>query len=234
MALIKLGALAQDIRGKVNGNVFSRNAGGAYVRTKVSGTNPQTARQTQVREYFGFLSKDWSSGLTAGERAAWNSFALANPIVNVFGDSVQLSGIATYQRLNRTIQQVGGDVIHAPPGALNLTGLTGQAVTGTVTAGALTGLTMTVTPDPLQNNEELYIWATPPLAGGVESFKGKLRLINRPSDTIEPGDSAHEAYNARFGSPALVAGQRLGMLVATVNSATGAVSPGLQFVVTLA
>ena len=43
MAKIKFGMMMTDASGKLGGQVFSKNRGGSYVRTKVTPTNPQTA-----------------------------------------------------------------------------------------------------------------------------------------------------------------------------------------------
>ena len=43
MAKIKMTAIVADMRNKLNGSVFSRNRGGAYIRTKVTPINPQTS-----------------------------------------------------------------------------------------------------------------------------------------------------------------------------------------------
>src|SRR5438094_3122359 len=100
MARVKLGGLAQDVRGTLNGNVFSRNRGGAYVRTKVSPVQPVSAFSSLARSIFAALSQAWSTDLSDVERAAWEAFAAVHPFVIVFGDAIVLSGIAFYQSVN--------------------------------------------------------------------------------------------------------------------------------------
>jgi len=48
MAIIKFSAIVSDARGKIGGNVFSRNKGGSYIRSYVKPINPSTPKQTQV------------------------------------------------------------------------------------------------------------------------------------------------------------------------------------------
>ena len=61
MAKIKMTAIVADMRNKLNGSVFSRNRGGAYIRTKVTPINPQTAAQVQARSLLTSLSQGFRS-----------------------------------------------------------------------------------------------------------------------------------------------------------------------------
>ena len=63
MAKIKLSAIVSEMRGKLNGSVFSKNRGGAYIRTKVTPVNPQSLAQGLVRATLTNLSQAWR-GLT--------------------------------------------------------------------------------------------------------------------------------------------------------------------------
>lgn len=63
---LKFGAIVVDGRGKIGGHVASKNGAGAYLRTKVTPTNPQTARQSFVRALFAAITAAWS-GLTASQ-----------------------------------------------------------------------------------------------------------------------------------------------------------------------
>ena len=72
MAKIKFGMMMTDARGKLGGQVFSKNRSGAYVRTKVTPVNPRTAAQPLSRSILGTLSASWS-GLTEVQRRSWNA-----------------------------------------------------------------------------------------------------------------------------------------------------------------
>jgi hypothetical protein len=63
-----------DLSGKVAGNVFSRNKGGAYMRGFVKPTNPKTKAQSAVRAGFAAAAAAWSM-LDEPTRSQWNSFA---------------------------------------------------------------------------------------------------------------------------------------------------------------
>jgi hypothetical protein len=84
---MKFGAFVVAGSGKIGGHVASRNRSGAFLRTKVTPTNPQTGAQNAVRSLLASLSSAWRS-LTGAQRAAWNGAVSAFPRTNVFGDIV--------------------------------------------------------------------------------------------------------------------------------------------------
>jgi hypothetical protein len=149
MAKIMFGALATDVRGKIAGIVYSKNQFGGYVRQKVSPTQAPSARRTLVRERLTGLAKAWRNDLTPAQVAAWNSFAKANPVTDVFGRAQNTSGIQKYVTQNANIINAGGTRIDDPPASLfinNLTDLTVVATSGgTVTLPVVSGETTTDT-----------------------------------------------------------------------------------------
>ena len=52
MAKIKFGMMMTDASGKLGGQVFSKNRGGSYVRTKSTPVNRQSSAQMNVRGIF--------------------------------------------------------------------------------------------------------------------------------------------------------------------------------------
>lgn len=53
---IKWGMMMTDGRGKLGGQVASKNRAGAYVRTKVTPVNPRTTQQQAIRTLFGSIA----------------------------------------------------------------------------------------------------------------------------------------------------------------------------------
>ncbi len=234
MALIKLGALAQDVRGSLNGTTFSRNTSGAYVRTKVSPVQPITEANTAAKLYFKTLSQMWSSILTAENRADWNAFAAVHPVVNVFGDSIILSGIAFFQLANRRLLQIGFDPLISPPPTWDTTNPGTLAVVAEVTGTAISTLTITTGTSP-ETNESLYVFGTPPILGARSVQQNDLRLVSGLGDTIQSGVDFSARYVARFAPLTWAVGDRFAMTVQILNSVTGATgTPVLVQVTTVA
>lgn len=99
MALIKSTILAQ-ISGSINGTTFAHNRGGAYARNRSLPSNPGTDRQDQVRTAMSSISTAWRDTLSDGERALWRNYGQNLSVINRLGDTISLSGIAAFNRVN--------------------------------------------------------------------------------------------------------------------------------------
>jgi hypothetical protein len=232
MALVKLGGLAQDVRGSLNGNVFSRNRGGAYVRTKVSPVQPQTSFQQAVRAIFKAVAQMWATTLDAGQRAAWDAWAAVHPFVNVFGDSIILSGVAAFEAVNARLGQVGEDYIEDPPETWSVEDLGSVAVTGKVTDGVLE---MKASPTRvLEDSEKLFIYGTAPLTGGRSAQRRDFKLVNLVDleGYTSAADFGPDMQERLPGIP-FAADDVVVVQVAAINVDTGAISVGVRVEVTL-
>jgi hypothetical protein len=89
-----------DIRGKVGDLVFSVNAAGAYIRSKVTPLNPFTAKQVAARARLGQLAQEFAFTLTEPQRKAWENLAAQQPYTNVFGEKKNMNGLALYVSIN--------------------------------------------------------------------------------------------------------------------------------------
>lgn len=235
MALIKLGGLAQDVRGSQNGLTFSRNKGGAYVRQKVSPVQPVSEFSSRARAIFADLSQTWATNLTDSQRAAWIAFAATHTYVNIFGDAITLSGIAMFQAVNRAIGQVGKDYLVDPPDLFSSPSVITSTIAGTVTAGVLSALTnTTVLSDSLPADGTLYIFATPPLPPGVRPQKSDFRLLNGvPYSLIGLTTALLTSYNDRFGTPGVTVSKQIAFRLACLDWSTGAIGVGVNVTATL-
>lgn len=228
MAKIKFGAIVTDARGKLDGIVFSKNQFGAYTRTKVTPVNPNSTRQTEVRNNLALNSKAWSNVLADAQRSGWKALAENNPVTDIFGNSQVLTGIALYGRVNNVLRNLLVTPLDTAPPNLDVTGL----ISMVATAGAgLSALDIAFADTPLPANHKLYIFATGNLPGGVSFFKPRLRFIGASVGVdVSPFD-AGALWEAKFGE--LIEGNKLGIAVATVNEATGAVSTAIQSLITI-
>lgn len=232
MALVKMGALAQDVRGSLNGSTFSRNRGGAYIRSKVSPVQPVSAYSKAVRTSFKANSQAWATTLTPTQRAAWTAFAAVHPWINVFGDSITLSGIAMYQALNQRLQLVGAVPLSSPPSSFVVADLGSVAVAATIAAGLYTALSL-VPGRVLAYNEGLYVMWTPGLPVGRKIQNTDFRLTNNAiSGLFTSGEDIHTYVNTRFTGAPWTAGKQWGALIAALNTQTGAISAPIAYFAT--
>ena len=197
MAKAKYGGGVQDIRGSIAGQVHSRNTYGNYIRQKVSPVQPRTQRQLEVRELFSTLSRMFSTQLTDEEQEAWRQAAASNPVRDVFGDSISLTGINLFNRLNSLRILMGQPPLRTPPPVVEVPALTQFEVNYDPDLGAPVA---SFQPTPIPADHYLFIWATEPLNPGVAFVTHKLRLLLVMQPGWTSGYNLGPAYTARYGS----------------------------------
>lgn len=213
---IKWGALVVDGRGKIGGQIASKNGAGAYMKNKVTPSNPQTAAQTAARALFGVISAGWSA-LSAAQIAGWNEAVSDWTSTNIFGDLKKPSGKALFQRLNNQAQSVGLSAVLTVPTKLALPNapISGVALDITAATIALTGVDTAA-------STQIAVWATAPVSAGTKNVKSKLRQIYTSTGAAYSTEDAYTAYEAKFGT--IATGQNIFIGVKYVV-ASGQASP---------
>lgn len=221
MAKVKFSALISEMRNKLNGSVFARNRGGAYLRNKVTPVNPQTAAQVLARARLTQFAQSWRS-LTQAQRDAWNAAVNQWTTTDVFGDVVTPSGNALYIRLNVNVAIAGGTALTTPPQPVGADALTDLSVAA---AAGLGTFDVTFTPGPVPADHAMFLESTPMLSPGINNASAEFRRI----DTLAPAEAspydASASQIAKFG--ALVAGQKVFIRAKFINQLTGEVSQRL-------
>lgn len=201
MAKIKFGMMMTDARGKLGGQVFSKNRAGSYVRTKVTPVNPQTAAQMASRQLLGSLSTGWN-GLSASAIAAWNAAVNDWKSTDIFGDIKVPTGKNLYTALNKNSLGAGGSAISLPPEKMAIDTISEVLPLFDISDQELS-LDITTVPA----NHILQVWATPAVNEGVSYVKNKLRVIsNVPAGGVNPA-TLWQNYVDKFGTPVL--GQKI-------------------------
>lgn len=204
MAKIKFGMMMTDARGKLGGQVFSKNRSGAYVRTKVTPVNPRTTFQQSNRALLGNVSTGWA-GLTRDQIRAWNEATSQWVKTNVFGDSTKPSGKNLYTGLNKVLSVAypALPLLTLPPAKVEFPNF----VIGSADYIVATQ-TLSIS---VQNAEvggfDFQVRATPPVGNGISYFNNLLRNLGQAVPVVEGGFlNIVGGYANRFG--ALVVGQR--------------------------
>lgn len=221
MAKIKFGAMMVDARGKLGGHVFSKNRGGAYLRTKVTPSNPQTEDQVAQRALLATFSQAWK-GLTEAQRTAWNGAVGQYATTNVFGDTVNPTGATLHTKLNINVALAGGSAILVPPLPVGVASPAGVSVTATVTGSVVT---INWTSGPVPAGVTRIVEATPQMSPGIYNANNRFRVITTLPAATATGDDVGAEYVAKFG--ALVEGQKLFIRIKDINITTGEVSQSL-------
>lgn len=215
MAKIKLSAIVSEMRGKLNGSVFSKNRGGAYVRTKVTPVNPQTLAQGLVRATLTNLSQAWR-GLTEPQRLAWNSAVSAFTSTDIFGDIKTPSGINLYNKLNLNLAAIGEAPISTPPIAVPVGYVDTLAITPAAGAGTISAAFSTI---GASADQTVIVEATPCISAGKNFVKSEFRQIGTFAGTAATPQALGAMYVAKFG--AMTAGKKIFVRLKFVDKNTG-------------
>ena len=216
MAKIKLGAIVTDIRGKLGGHVFSKNRSGAYMRTKVTPTNPQTSYQSLVRGIFAAISSAWSS-LTDTQRLSFRDKVQQYTSTDIFGDIKVPSGKTLHHKLNQNLELSGQAQVSTCPSPAEVPFANMLSATATI-AGA--DLSVYLLGDTV--GSKLMIFGTPSLSQGTKFVKNQLRFLGSIAGVDDTDFDILSIYNAKFG--AFVAGANVVIGVKVIN-ANGQASP---------
>lgn len=219
MAKLKLSAIVSEMRGKLNGSVFSKNRSGAYIRTKVTPVNPSTTFQVAVRALLSTYSQQWRT-LTEAQRKAWNAAVSNWAKTDIFGDIKNPTGLNLFIKLNINIANVGGVAIVDPP----LPASTGiwEDLTLNMDASATT-MNLGFVENTDMSGQEIVIEATPPMSPGKDFVKTEFRqIMTYTGGGSSPVTGLAAAYIAKFG--AFPAGQKVTVRVKAIEPTTG--TPG--------
>ncbi len=100
MAKIAFTPVVGDARGSAGRAVFTKARNGATLRIRTKGNNPQSVRQTAVRDQMTSVSRAWATTLDETERTAWRTYgALITRNNPVNGQTYHPSGNSIYTEL---------------------------------------------------------------------------------------------------------------------------------------
>lgn len=191
MALFK-STILSDIRGSVNGTVFSRNKSGAIMRNRTNPVNTNTTSQQAVRLLFGTLSAVWR-GLTTFERASFTTQAPNYPYLNAVGESSVYSGQQLFNKLNGNLQAAEEPIINfaLPPQSFTLN------TPGVISANiALNTLNVSFT--NLDASLKAIVYLTPAVSAGLTNVTNLFKKIDA-IDVLTTNTDIGPEYAAVYG-----------------------------------
>ena len=212
MAKVQFGGGIAAMSGKLGGNVFARNKGGAYSRNWVKPTNPATAAQQNQRNTLALKSAAWRD-LTDEQRDSWKSWADDNPVLDRLGASIVLSGAQAYTTININRDNAGdSDTQSTTPSSPTYT----AAIIDTTGSLAI-GIGADTFEIPLgagaAENDIMFMFASKPVSAGVTNTNSSLRLVKVVTITADEVTAAvvdiMSEYKAIFGALTGKAGQRV-------------------------
>lgn len=215
MAKIKLSAIVSEMRGKLNGSVFSKNRGGAYIRTKVTPVNPSTIAQGAVRAALTSISQAWR-GLTEAQRLAWAGAVSAFTSTDIFGDIKTPSGINLYNKLNLNLHAIGEASISTPPAVVSVGYVSALSLAADASANTIAA---TFTAEGASVDQTVIVEATPCLSAGKSFVKSEFRQIGTFAGNATSPQAIGAMYVAKFG--AMTADKKIFVRLKFVDKNTG-------------
>lgn len=191
---LKFGAIVTDGRGKIGGHVASKNRAGAYLRTKVTPSNPNTVAQAQARGILASLSQGWGQ-LTDSQRQGWNDAVKEWGTTDIFGDIKRPSGINLFVKLNANLISVGlPQVLDVPAKSEVPSVVVVDAFYQVPTGGLFINFD-----SGLADGKIALIRATPKLSAGVSFVKSQFRVIGQANVQFD-NVGLIGAYSSKFGT----------------------------------
>ena len=164
--------MTSDARGSIGGVTFSRARGGAYVRGRVTPTDPITSRRSAVRALLTDLAQRWSQVLTSSQRDGWRDYAALTPDTNRVGATFYPSGFNRFVGGNSLLLQAGGTYVDNAPLTPGI-GPSAEVTQGgvDVTGGAgYEVLAMTFV--DADATDLVFLSVSPPISPGITSYYG--------------------------------------------------------------
>ena len=218
MAKIILQQAFAEISGKLNGTVFAKNRGGAYMRTKVSPVNARTSAQLQARNLLSGYSQAWRN-LTQAQRDAWNAASSDWSLATVFAQGATATGHGLFVTLNTNTNLAGGTSLTLPPNKVGAAPV--QELNG-ATAVAGGDITLDMLPAAVPVGHTMYIESTQGMSAGISNANSKYRFIGTIAAGGQTDENISDSYAAKFGE--LSAGQKVFFRIKFININTGEVS----------
>lgn len=187
MALFK--SIRGEMSGTIGGEVYSRNRGGTYIRAWARPTNPNSPAQQAVRTNLADVVVMWM-GLTALQRASWETYGANVAMTNRLGDTVYLTGQQHFIRSATVFARMGEAVVPDGPTVFSLPEV------GTVTVAGTAGVAGVGTVDVIFDDTQdwcdedgafLVVSQSREMAPTINFFKGPYRYAgNLEGDSVTP------------------------------------------------
>jgi len=169
MALVKWSAMVSEVKGKLNGTIFSNPTYGAQMRNRRSCKGHPSNVWGAQQSLLGVVASEWKD-LTPTQQQSFLDKVAEYPYINKFGDSVTPSAYQLYCTLNLNRRAVGAGQLTtclSPNSEANFGAVAMQV-------GATGELEMTFT-NPANANIYAIYYVSPPQSKGVFYQPAKMR-----------------------------------------------------------
>lgn len=173
MALIKYSALVSEMKGKLNGSIFSNPKYGAQVRNRRSLGGRKTTAWAQSRNILAYIASTWKS-LSDGQRETFSTVAPDYQYLNKFGDLVTPSGYQLFCRLNLNLHYADFSPIVIAASPFPEIDISPVEVSFT----APSTINLSFTPEG-SGDERVLVYVSPPQSPGVQYPPARMALVHK-------------------------------------------------------
>ena len=113
MALVKVGAIITDIKGKVGGQYFARNIGGLSLRNMSNHSKGPHGINVKKNTILSIVAAEWAK-LTSAQRTAWDVFAGGKGVGSSKGENIYLRGYSLFNKYNYYYHSAYDTVLTTP------------------------------------------------------------------------------------------------------------------------
>lgn len=204
MALVKLGSIVTDIKGKIGGSYFSGSLGGTALQS--TGATGRRAVNQNPNPYFNntqsgqrvssvLLSvvRSWKN-VSPANKSAWVAAAPNFPTVNKFGVPVKPSGYHTFVHINYSRLAAGNSLLSTPPVPDAGTLPVAFTITTCSSAAVIINLTTAIPSGYLG-----IIKATRSMSAGIKPSKSLFTSIYWATAGASGSQNISSAYVSRYG-----------------------------------
>lgn len=176
--------------GSIGGITYAHNRGGMYTRARATPTNPQTIRQTEVRNRMSQLTNLWVNTLTDAQRILWDAYASAVPLPDRLGEPRNVGGLGMYVRSNLARLQAGEPRVDDAPVIFDLGDFT-PITSPTANDSEALGAAFTNTDDWAgEDDAAMLVYGGRPVNPTINYYTGPWRYAGKiQGDSITPPTS---------------------------------------------
>jgi hypothetical protein len=212
-ALFTPSPIMNELRKKAGSAVFSKNHYGQFIRKRVKGINPKTAKQILLRANFGGVAKSWK-GLTAARILAWNAYGKVYTLRNRLGQAITHTGEVWYIALNRVLYTIGSAALLDAPSLSAVP----PALPTTPALVVVSGVSITITLGAtLPGTAALRIYASAGISAG-KTYNSNYRYLGTMLAADAGTKNISALYTAVYGVLPLAGNKLFVKLINTDNT----------------
>ena len=197
MSKFKQSSITPNHRGRIGGNIMSKNKYGPFMAMLTTPRQYRTEAQLKVTGDLGALSHTWSNKMIDEQYESWGQLALQFKRTDSSGNVYPLDARDVFMSCNSNLREVGLPVIFDAPRNILPHSFSSFTVEASV-ENNLQKLNLFIEPE-IEKDTRVVIFATLHLKYAKRKFNDSwFRVIGYIDSTFKSGDSISSLYKNRL------------------------------------